>query len=124
MKMGFLKNSDIEYEKENCCSYYGQTVLQQNKTVLKEINNHAKLELQLIVAASALLERYGSAVDYIINDGFKIIAKVYNVLEGENLTSAAKTTGLGIVELVQYLKILNLMLLLPLQIDMKLCPLQ
>ena len=74
------------------------------KTVLKEINNHAKLELQLIVAASALLERYGSAVDYIINDGFEIIAKVYNVLEGENLTSAAKTTGLGIVELSSVFK--------------------
>ncbi|WP_179376465.1 UDP-N-acetylglucosamine 2-epimerase [Winogradskyella wichelsiae] len=69
------------------------------KTVLRAIKDHPNLELQLIVAASALLERYGSAVNYIENDGFSIAAKVFNVLEGENLTAAAKTTGIGILEL-------------------------
>lgn len=69
------------------------------KTVLTAINNHPNLELQLIVAASALLDRYGSAVNYIENDGFEIAAKVFNVLEGENLTAAAKTTGIGILEI-------------------------
>lgn len=69
------------------------------KTVLTAIKNHPELELQLIVAASALLERYGSAVNYIEKDGFEIAAKVFNVLEGENLTAAAKTTGIGILEL-------------------------
>lgn len=69
------------------------------KTALDAIKCHAKLELQLIVAASALLERYGSAVNYIEKDGFDIAAKVFNVLEGENLTAAAKTTGIGILEL-------------------------
>lgn len=69
------------------------------KTVLSAIQNHPDLELQLIVAASALLDRYGSAVNYIEKDGFVINAKVFNVLEGENLTAAAKTTGIGILEL-------------------------
>jgi UDP-hydrolysing UDP-N-acetyl-D-glucosamine 2-epimerase len=69
------------------------------KTALKAIKNHPDLELQLIVAASALLDRYGSAVNYIKKDGFEIAAKVFNVLEGENLTAAAKTTGIGILEL-------------------------
>lgn len=69
------------------------------KTVLTAIQQHPDLELQLIVAASALLERYGSAVNYIQMDGFEIAAKVFNVLEGENLTAAAKTTGIGILEL-------------------------
>ncbi|WP_293870262.1 UDP-N-acetylglucosamine 2-epimerase [Flavobacterium sp.] len=69
------------------------------KTVLTAIKNHPELELQLIVAASALLDRYGSAVNYIEKDGFQIAAKVFNVLEGENLTAAAKTTGIGILEL-------------------------
>ncbi|MBD0726574.1 UDP-N-acetylglucosamine 2-epimerase (hydrolyzing) [Flavobacterium sp. L1I52] len=69
------------------------------KTVLKAIKNHPALELQLIVAASALLDRYGSAVNYIEKDGFTIDAKVFNVLEGQNLTAAAKTTGIGILEL-------------------------
>ena len=69
------------------------------KTVLTAIKMHSELELQLIVASSALLDRYGSAVNYIEKDGFEIAAKVFNVLEGENLTAAAKTTGIGILEL-------------------------
>jgi UDP-hydrolysing UDP-N-acetyl-D-glucosamine 2-epimerase len=69
------------------------------KTVLEAIKNHPNLELQLIIAASALLDRYGSAINYIEKDGFHIAAKVFNVLEGENLTAAAKTTGIGILEL-------------------------
>ncbi len=69
------------------------------KTVLEAIKNHPNLELQLIIAASALLDRYGSAINYIEKDGFQISAKVFNVLEGENLTAAAKTTGIGILEL-------------------------
>ena len=69
------------------------------KTVLSAIQAHPNLELQLVVAASALLDRYGSAVNHIEKDGFAIAAKVFNVLEGENLTAAAKTTGIGILEL-------------------------
>lgn len=69
------------------------------KTALRALLQHPELELQVIVSASALLDRYGSAVNYIEQDGFTIAAKVFNVLEGENLTAAAKTTGLGILEL-------------------------
>jgi len=60
---------------------------------------HPDLELQLVVAASALLDRYGTAVNYIEKDGFPIAARVYMVLEGENPASMAKTTGLGMLEL-------------------------
>lgn len=69
------------------------------KTALLAIKNHPELELQLVIAASALLDRYGSAINYIEKDGFTISAKVFNVLEGENLAAAAKTTGIGILEL-------------------------
>ncbi|MEM1248234.1 MAG: UDP-N-acetylglucosamine 2-epimerase [Acidobacteriota bacterium] len=69
------------------------------RTALRAIQEHPDLELQLVVAASALLERYGTAIDTIEADGFDIAAKVYMVLEGENLQSMAKTTGLGIMEL-------------------------
>ena len=62
------------------------------KTALKAIQAHPKLELQLVVAGSALLDRYGNAVNYIEDDGFVINEKVFIVLEGENKTSMAKTT--------------------------------
>ncbi len=69
------------------------------KTALQAIKEHPDLELQLVVAGSALLERYGTAVNFIEKDGFDITSRVFNVLEGENLTAAAKTTGIGILEL-------------------------
>ena len=69
------------------------------KTALKAIEAHPNLELQLVVAASALLDRYGTAVRYMEEDGFEIAARVYMVLEGENLAAMAKTTGLGLLEL-------------------------
>lgn len=69
------------------------------RTALIAINNHPELELQLVVAASALLDRYGSTINYIEADGFKIAEKVYMIIEGATLTSSAKTTGIGIMEL-------------------------
>ena len=69
------------------------------KTLLTAINNHAALELQLVIAGSALLDRYGTAIEYIERDGFVINAKVFMVLEGENKMAMAKTTGIGVMEL-------------------------
>lgn len=69
------------------------------KTALRAIQEEPGLELQLVVAASALLDRYGTAVQYMEQDGFDIAARVYMVLEGENPASMAKTTGLGLLEL-------------------------
>jgi UDP-hydrolysing UDP-N-acetyl-D-glucosamine 2-epimerase len=69
------------------------------KSALHEISRHPDLELQLVVAASALLERYGSAITTIEDDGFHIAAMVYIVLEGENPAAMAKTTGLGLLEM-------------------------
>ena len=69
------------------------------RTALQAIAGHGDLELQLVVAASALLDRYGSAIQSIERDGFPIVARVYMVLEGENLVTSAKSTGIGLSEL-------------------------
>ena len=69
------------------------------RTALQAIERHPDLELQLVVAASALLERYGNAIQAIERDGFEPAARIYMVLEGENLVTSAKSTGLGLVEL-------------------------
>jgi UDP-hydrolysing UDP-N-acetyl-D-glucosamine 2-epimerase len=69
------------------------------RTALHAIEQHADLELQLVVAASALLDRYGSAIQTIERDGFDIKHRVYMVLEGENLVTSAKSTGIGLSEL-------------------------
>ena len=69
------------------------------KTALAAIQAHPTLELQLVAAASALLDNYGRVIDTMETDGFKVTEQVYMVLEGENLVTSAKSTGLGIVEL-------------------------
>ena len=69
------------------------------KSLLEAIQEHPELELRLVVSASALLDRYGSVVNVMEKDGFEIAARVYMVLEGENVTTMAQTTGIGLLEL-------------------------
>lgn len=69
------------------------------RSVLQAMRARHDVELQLVVAASALLTRYGSVVDVIERDGFHVDAKVPMVLEGESLLTAAKSTGIGLSEL-------------------------
>jgi UDP-hydrolysing UDP-N-acetyl-D-glucosamine 2-epimerase len=69
------------------------------KSVMRAVQRHNRLELQLIVGASALLWRYGSVVELIRSDGFEPSAVVYSIVEGENPTTMAKSTGMGIIEL-------------------------
>lgn len=73
------------------------------KTFLEATRDHPDLELQLVVSASALLDRYGAAISVIEQDGFEVAARVYMVVEGENLVTSAKSTGLGLVELATVL---------------------
>lgn len=69
------------------------------KTALKAIKEHPLLDLQIVLAGPALLNKYGNIEDVLHDDGFTVHAKVYTVLDGENLTSMAKTVGIGLVEL-------------------------
>ncbi|MEI6864480.1 UDP-N-acetylglucosamine 2-epimerase [Flavicella sp.] len=85
--------------KKICVVVTARASYSRIKTALIAIKNHPELELQLVIAGSALLGRYGNAVEFIEKDGFIIAEKVFMVLEGENPTSMAKTTGLGVMEL-------------------------
>jgi UDP-hydrolysing UDP-N-acetyl-D-glucosamine 2-epimerase len=69
------------------------------KSVMRAVQDHPELELQLIVGASALLYRFGNAVNIIQRDGFIPVATVHSIVEGETPTTMAKSTGLAILEL-------------------------
>ena len=69
------------------------------KSVMRAVTDHPELTLQLIVGASALLDRFGSVVDVIQDDGFEPDAKVTMIVEGETPATMAKSTGLGLLEL-------------------------
>jgi UDP-hydrolysing UDP-N-acetyl-D-glucosamine 2-epimerase len=69
------------------------------KSVLAAVSAHSDLELQLVVAASALLDRYGAVVDIVERDGFSPIARLFMLVEGETPATMVKSTGLGLIEL-------------------------
>lgn len=69
------------------------------KTAMQAVRDHPELELQLVVAASALLERFGRSIDVMRADGFEPDAHIHLIIEGENPTTMAKSTGLGLLEL-------------------------
>lgn len=90
--------SKLSNKRRVCVVITARPSYSRIQTALRALREHPSVELQVVVAASALLDRFGSAVHYIERDGFNIDAKVYNVLEGEDLRSMSKTTGLGIIE--------------------------
>jgi UDP-hydrolysing UDP-N-acetyl-D-glucosamine 2-epimerase len=69
------------------------------KSAMRAIDAHPGLELQVVVGASAVLDRYGSVVDLIEADGFTPAARVHMLIEGETPATMAKSTGLGLLEL-------------------------
>lgn len=97
--MIFLTTMTLTNKKKICVVITARASYSRCKTALMAIRDHESLELQLVVAASALLERYGNAVKVIEEDGFIIHARVYNVVESGNLTGQVKTTALGMIEL-------------------------
>ena len=86
-------------ERKICVVITARPSYSRVRTALSAIRSHPGLELQLVIAASALLDRYGTVTHYLERDGFHPNAHVYMVVEGENLVTSAKTTGLGLVEL-------------------------
>jgi UDP-hydrolysing UDP-N-acetyl-D-glucosamine 2-epimerase len=69
------------------------------KSAMRAIRDHPDLTLQLVVGASALLDRYGTVLDLIEADGFVPDERVFMLIEGETPGTMAKSTGLGLLEL-------------------------
>ena len=69
------------------------------KSVLFAIKKSKKLDLKIILGASALVSKYGELEKIILKDGFRIDTKIMNLVEGENPLSMSKTIGIGIIEL-------------------------
>ncbi len=77
------------------------------KSALKNINNSKKLELQLILCASAINDKFGNIEDLIKKDKLKINQKLDFLHTGNSPESMVKTTSLGMIELSNAFKILK-----------------
>ncbi len=68
------------------------------RSALGAISAREDLELQLVIAGSALLDRFGTASSQIESDGFQADENVYMLVEGDQPATMVKTTGLGMIE--------------------------
>ena len=71
------------------------------KSIMRAVQKHVDLRLQVVLGASAVLDRFGNIEDLVRKDGFEIDSKFYMIVEGENPITMAKSTGLGLLELRQ-----------------------
>lgn len=72
------------------------------KTVLTAIQAHPRLTLQIVVTGSALVERFGNITPHLEAENLPVSAIIPNLLDVENTTASAKTTGLAVIELATF----------------------
>lgn len=69
------------------------------RSALAAIAADDRLELQVVLGASALLDRYGTVQRQVERDGFSIDAQIHSLVEGENSVAMARTVGLATLDL-------------------------
>ncbi len=92
-KVCFIISSKIHYSR--------------SKLILEELRDLPGIELQIVIAGSAILEKYGDVEGLIARDGFRVSARITMVLEGGSTVAMAKTTGLGLSEFATVFEKLN-----------------
>ena len=68
------------------------------KPVMRAINDHPRLALQVVCGGTMVLDRFDSPVRIVESDGFRIDSEVYIELEGSTPVTMAKSLGFGIIE--------------------------
>lgn len=68
------------------------------KPVMRAIQNHPDLTLQVVAAGTMVLERFGRPIDQVRNDGFSVEGEVFIELEGSTPVTMAKSVGFATIE--------------------------
>lgn len=69
------------------------------KSVLKELKKNKKINLQIILGGSAVLDRFGNLEDVLKKDKLQVKERSFFMVEGGSPSTMAKSTGLGIIDL-------------------------
>jgi UDP-N-acetylglucosamine 2-epimerase len=69
------------------------------KSVLKELKRNSKINLQIILGGSAVLDRFGNLEDVLKKDKLQVKERSFFMVEGGSPSTMAKSTGLGIIDL-------------------------
>ena len=69
------------------------------KSFLLNAKKIKKIQIDLILAASSVVEKFGELENIIKKDGLKVSKKLYTIIEGDRPVTMAKTTAIEISEL-------------------------
>jgi len=87
-------------KKRKICVFIGSRANYSSiKSVMMAIEYDNELELQTVLGASAVLDRFGKVENLIREDGFTPNYLFNSIVEGENPTTMAQSTGLGMIEM-------------------------
>ncbi len=90
----------MSFVKKKICFYIGSRANYGSaKSAMKAVQKHPDLDIQVVAAAAALLDKYGEVIEIIEKDGFKIDERVHMIIEGASPITMAKSSGLGMSEL-------------------------
>ena len=85
-------------KRKICVVITARTSYTKIKPILKALQSIDIIQLKIVCAASAVLERYGKVETSLQKDGFIIDEKIYMILEAETLMTTSKSVGIGIIE--------------------------
>ena len=103
----FCNKLDI-YMRSICFPITSRIHYARQKRLLEKLRSHPKINLQLIVGGSVLLDKYGERFfPAIQKDGFRVDEVLFNVVDGGSNIAMAKTAGLTALEFSNSLHKLN-----------------
>src|SRR3989338_6272094 len=88
----------MKHKRKICFVITSKIHYGRSKLILEALRRRPDVELEIVVAASALLEMYGNVLEDLARDGFSVNDKIVMTLEGGNTVAMAKTAGVGIME--------------------------
>src|SRR5690606_2088862 len=68
------------------------------KSLIRKIQSHPSLELQVVVGGSLVVEKYGRILDSEVVHSFRVDQEISFVIEGETPSTMAKSAGLAVME--------------------------
>lgn len=77
------------------------------KSLMHEIKRDNEFRLQIVVGASAILDKFGNVKDVIKKDGFKIDANLDFQSSNLTLSSMSDTVGKGIIQISEVFKLIK-----------------
>ncbi len=94
-------------KRKICFVITSQIHYARNKLIIQELKKRDDVELQLVIAGSAILKQYGNVEKLLKDDGIEFQSKATIIVEGGNPVAMAKTAGLGLIEFASIFENLN-----------------